>query len=86
MISSKPQTIIRETGSELYRTRTGIVIGAAWTAPPPRPGHGMEAVQRWLLTQAPTRAHKPRTGGWWVGWGLGVCVALVGFAGGLLWG
>lgn len=37
----------------MHVTRTGLVIGGAYTPPPPSPGHGMTAVQRALLTPIP---------------------------------
>lgn len=37
----------------LHVTRTGLVIGGAYTPPAPPPGHGMSAVQRALLTPIP---------------------------------
>lgn len=37
----------------MHVTKTGLVIGGAYTPPPPAPGHGMSAVQRALLTPLP---------------------------------
>lgn len=40
-------------------TKAGVVIGGAWTPPPPRPSADQEAVQRALLdprTSIPARA------------------------------
>ncbi len=34
----------------MHVTKTGLVIGSAYTPPAPPPGHGMSAVQRALLT------------------------------------
>ena len=44
--------------TEYTVTRTGIVIGGAYTRPAPQAGHGMEAVQRALLTA-------PKPAPWW---------------------
>lgn len=37
----------------MHVTKTGLVIGCAYTPPAPHPGHGMTAVQRALLTPVP---------------------------------
>jgi hypothetical protein len=38
-------------------TRTGIVIGGAWTPPPAHLSDDARAVQRWLLTTRQQRIH-----------------------------
>ena len=39
----------------MHVTRTGLVIGSAYTPPVPPPGYGMSAVQRALLTPIPNQ-------------------------------
>lgn len=48
-----PPAMLAHRAQSMHVTRTGLVIGGAYTPPPPSPGHGMTAVQRALLTPLP---------------------------------